>query len=206
MKQRILSLIAMALMLLVLFTACSDIGTITDTDAGASEETTVSSEETTQQETEEKTHNVFGKFEAVTVDGERVDQTLFEGKITMVNIWATYCGPCVKEMPYFETISKEYADKNFQIVGIVSDVYMYSDGSHDEGLVSEAKSIIGDTGVSYVNMLPSAELINGKLSTIKYVPETVFLDEEGNLIGESYIGSMSYEDWCTIIDSVLENQ
>ena len=39
-----------------------------------------------------------------------------DNKIYVVNFWATWCGPCVKELPYFEKINKEYADKNVEVL------------------------------------------------------------------------------------------
>ena len=52
-------------------------------------------------------------FQTTDLDGNAVDsKDLFaKNKITMINIWGTYCGPCVEEMPEIEVISKEYADK-----------------------------------------------------------------------------------------------
>ena len=197
MKKRLLPLIALCLAFIICLSACSGEKTVTPTDADAS------SEAETTGNTLPDGHDVFGIFTTRTVDGEEVDQSIFEGKITMVNIWATYCGPCINEMPFIERISKEYADKNLQVVGIVSDVYLYPDGSHDPTLMREAEKVIANTGVSYLNLLPSESLNKNKLNAVRYVPETVFLDEKGNVIGESYIGSSSYEDWKLVVESVL---
>lgn len=197
----------MALVFVLLFTACSGATkTPTDPDAVLDGTTVGNSDDNGEEQVNPgSTHGVFGKFESVTLDGEAIDYTAFEGKITMVNIWATFCGPCISEMPDLERINKEYGGENFQIVGIVCDVYMYGDGNYDEFYMGEAKSIVEDTGVSYINILPSVSLNNAKLGNVQYIPETVFLDEEGNQIGESFVGSRSYEDWCEIIDSVLES-
>lgn len=150
-------------------------------------------------------HGVFGEFISETVDGKAASQLDLEGKkLTMVNIWATFCTPCIGEMPDLEKISKAYADKGLQVVGIPCDININSDGSYNSVLLAQAKKIITDTGVTYLNILPSPELNENKLSTVFSVPETVFLDENGNQVGESYIGSRSYEQWCDIIDSLLE--
>ena len=197
MKTRFLPVISVCLALLMCLTACSSDKGITPTDE---ENTTVVTEETT----ELAGHNALGGFVSQTLDGERVDQSIFDGKITMVNIWATYCGPCINEMPFFEQLNSEFKDKNFQIVGIVSDVYVYPDGSYEETLKNEAESVVNLTGVSYVNILPCKALNESKLNQVRYVPETIFLDEKGNQIGESYVGGRSYEDWKSIIGQVLE--
>ena len=199
MKKRLLPLIALCLAFIICLSACSGEKKTTPTDA----ETSAQSD--TTEKTEIKGHNVFGTFTAKTVDGKEADNSIFEGKITMVNIWATYCGPCINEMPYLEKLSKEFADKGFQVVGIVSDVYLYPDGSYEPTLLSEAEKVIANTGVTYMNLLPSESLKKNKLDAVRYVPETVFLDEKGNLIGESYIGSHPYNEWKQIVESVLES-
>lgn len=148
--------------------------------------------------------DVFGKFKTVDINGKTVDFTALMGKkVTMVNVWATFCTPCIGEMPDLEKINKNYADKDFQIVGMVLDVSEYGEGGYDGNLLNEAKKIISDTGVTYLNLLTSRELLNNELSQVFSVPTTYFLDENGNLIGNSYIGSRSYDDWAQIIDELL---
>ncbi len=39
-----------------------------------------------------------------------------DDKVYVINFWATWCAPCVKELPYFEKINKEYADKNVEVI------------------------------------------------------------------------------------------
>ena len=199
MKKRLLPLAAMALMLLMLFSACSKGEKSTDTDAAVND-TTVSATE----EVKEETHNVFGKFETVTVDGKKIDQTVFEGKITVVNIWTTYSVPCKEQMAVFEKISKEYADKNINVIGIASDVKKEADGKYNPDLLADAQEIIEDESITYTNILPCDELNEAKLSSMKYVPETVILDEKGNIIGDSYEGTMSYDEWCRAVDGALK--
>ncbi len=199
MKKRLLSVFIAAVILCLTFTACKG-DKATD---GNIDNNDVSASDTAGSESAEK-HSVFGEFESITVDGEKVDYTALEGKkLTMVNIWATFCGPCINEMPDLEKISKEYKSKGFQIVGIPCDVYVTADGAHNAELLTEAKHIISQTGVTYLNILPSDTLNEKKLDMVYSVPETVFLDENGNQIGESYIGSRSYDQWCDIIDGLL---
>lgn len=161
--------------------------------------------DSTSAATEENKQDADFAFTSVTVEGEEVDTSVFEGsKLTMVNIWATFCGPCIREMPDLQKISEEYKDKDFQIVGIVCDVTMNSDGSYNADLLKDAKDIIEETGVKYTNILPSESLNKIKLDEVYSVPETIFVDEKGNLVGDSYVGSRSYEQWSQIIDHILE--
>lgn len=131
--------------------------------------------------------------------------SLFEGhKLTMINVWATFCGPCIDEMPDLGEIASEYADKGLQIVGIPADV-LSQDGSISEEMVATAKEIVAATGANYLHILP-AEDNYALLAQSMYVPTTFFFDEEGNQLGESYVGSRSKADWTAIIDELLESQ
>ena len=63
----------------------------------------------------------LGDFTATDLDGNHVDQSIFTGrKLTMINIWATFCGPCLGEMPTLGVLHQEYQDRGFQVVGIVT--------------------------------------------------------------------------------------
>lgn len=145
----------------------------------------------------------FSKFTAVDLDGKKVDESIFKGKkVTMINIWATFCGPCINEMPDLNRLHQEYADKDFQIIGIVCDV-SYTQNSYEASLYNDALAVVESTGVTYKSLLPSKSLDKIKLYEVYSVPETIFVDENGNIIGDSYIGSRSYENWKAIIDSIL---
>jgi thiol-disulfide isomerase/thioredoxin len=145
----------------------------------------------------------FAKFTAVDLAGKKVTEDIFKGKkLTMINIWATFCNPCIREMPDIEALSKEYADEDFQVIGIVCDVN-YSGVGYNSSLYQSALDIVEMTGVTYRNLLPSNSLDLIKLKEIYSVPETIFVDENGNIVGTNYIGSKSLENWKAIVDSIL---
>ena len=140
---------------------------------------------------------LFSSFTSETLDGEKADGSIFKGKkVTMVNIWATFCGPCINEMPDLQRLHEDYSDKDFQVVGIVCDIY-------DEDDIETAKDIVEATGVKYEIILPSESLNEVKLDSVNTFPETLFVDETGEVIAGPYLGSRSYENWALIIDEVL---
>ncbi|MDR3259548.1 MAG: TlpA family protein disulfide reductase [Fusobacteriaceae bacterium] len=146
----------------------------------------------------------FPNFTTSDLDGKQVNQNIFKNnKLTMVNIWGTFCGPCLREMPELGELNKEYSKEGFAIVGIVIDT-LNQDGSIDKGQVELAKKIVKETKADYLHLLPSDDLNEGKLKYVQYIPETVFVDENGNVVGESFIGSRSKKDWIEIIDKYLE--
>ena len=55
----------------------------------------------------------------------------------------------------------------------------------------------------YLHLLPSKSLNKAYLNTIQSVPETIFVDENGNQIGERYLGAKSKAEWQKIIDSLI---
>ena len=120
----------------------------------------------------------------------------------MVNIWGTFCTPCINEMPDLGELAEEYED-NLQIIGIVTDV-LNQDGSYSDEQIALAKEIITQTGADYLHLLPSKDLIELKLKNVSSFPETFFVDKNGNLVGSSYLGSRSKEDWAEIINTKLE--
>ena len=71
-------------------------------------------------------------------------------ELTMVNLWGTFCGPCIQEMPGLEELSREMRERNIAIVGVVTDI----NGPADSAVIAEAEDIIARTGVTYLNLLP----------------------------------------------------
>ena len=89
----------------------------------------------------------FGRFTSADLDMNDVDQSILAGhKLTLINVWATFCGPCLSEMPSLGELNTEYADQGFQIVGIVTDV-VNSDGTLSDSQVSLAKEYAEKTGL-----------------------------------------------------------
>ena len=172
----------------------------------------VTQQQTTQSQTETGTDTstaasdstgVLSSFSTQTLAGETVDNTMLSGyPVTMVNVWATFCGPCLDEMPDLGTLAAEYADKGVQIVGLVSDV-LNADATIDQEQVDLAKEIVSSTGANYPHLLPSAELIQSVLMNTQVVPTTFFVDETGKQIGDTITGAKSIDQWRSILDAML---
>ena len=145
---------------------------------------------------------LLSSFSTTDLEGNAVDQSILEDyDLTMVNVWATYCTPCLQEMPDLGELASEYADKGVQILGLVSDV-LNSDGTISDSQVETAQEIVEETGASYQHLLPSADLL-GLLSQIYGVPTTFFVDSAGNQVGYAYVTAMEREQFVEIIDAAL---
>ncbi len=145
---------------------------------------------------------ILSSFSSTNLNGGAVDlSVLADYDLTMINVWATYCGPCLREMPELGELAAEYQDKGVQIIGLVTDV-LNSDGSLSESQLNTARDVVSSTGADYLHMVPSQDLF-GLLAQISSVPTTFFVDADGNQVGSVYIGAKSKSDWAAVIDTTL---
>ena len=148
----------------------------------------------------------LGDFNAQVVDGDTAGNEIFaDYELTMVNLWTTTCNYCIMEMPDLEAIRAELQKKGvkFNIVGMCLDVNQ--GGSVDEKKLDKVKTIISKTGIQYDTLIPDDVLWNGRLKGVNAFPETFFVDKNGNIVGETYVGSNTKADWQEIINKELSN-
>src|SRR5580704_7529065 len=81
--------------------------------------------------------NLAPDFELPALDGKNVKLSDLRGKAVLLNFWATYCGPCKIEMPWFVELQKEYGPQGFQIVGVAMD-----EASNEEIAKLDRKSVV----------------------------------------------------------------
>ncbi len=145
-----------------------------------------------------------GEFQAETLDGQQLDQNVFKGaKLTMVNLWATWCNPCVKELPDLAELADEVADMDVQILGIVHDVYNSENDGVDEELLELARTIVERTNVKFPTIIPDKNLMSGLLKNVQGFPTTWFVDAQGNIVGDPVLGSNSKDTWLEILQERL---
>ncbi len=139
-------------------------------------------------------------FEGQDLDGNAVTSDIFsQSKLTMINVWATYCNPCLREMPDLGELAGEYDTADFQLIGIVSDVQ--ENGSEDK--LEKAVSLVEKTGADYPHLLLNESLYSALVVNVSGVPTTFFVDENGVVLG-AVAGSYEKSVWKEIIDGLLE--
>ena len=149
---------------------------------------------------QEGTAPIFIIFEGTDLDGNTVSQEIFsQSKLTMVNVWATYCNPCLSEMPELGELAGEYRSDEFQIIGIVSDV---QEGA-DLEMTVYAATLVEQTGAAYPHLLLNESLFNAMLSGVSAVPTTFFVDENGEVL-DTVVGAMDKDSWKEKIDGLLK--
>lgn len=179
------------LMVLLLLTGCAQ--NATDNDATEN----VSQSQTEQGHSGEETYVLT--FEAHTIEGEPLTSECFaRSKVTMVNVWATYCNPCLSEMPDLGEIAASYDESDFQIIGIVSDVL--EDADEDE--IENAKALIAETNANYPHLLLNQSLYSNLVGGVDSVPTTLFINQKGEALGY-VVGAQSKEVWEEIINDLL---
>lgn len=155
-------------------------------------------ENETETATEQQVY-VLEFTDAVTTEGEKVSSDVFaNSKLTMINVWATFCGPCINEMPDLGEIAGAYDAVDFQMIGIIADTM-----EGDEDMLAEAKDIIEETGANYPHLLLNEELYMNLVGASDSVPTTYFFNQDGELLGYA-VGAKSKEAWEGIIDGFLE--
>ncbi len=137
----------------------------------------------------------LNEMEAITLKGDAVTGELFGGsKVTVLNLWGTFCGPCIDEMPELEKLSKAYDQKEVQVIGLIT----------DPEEKEAAQEIINKVSVTYKNILANDQLNELIVNKFDYVPATIFVDSEGKVLEAFIPGSTDLEDFKSVVDEVLK--
>ncbi len=158
------------------------------------------------QASEEEAQGTGVVFEGQDTEGNAVTSDIFgQSRLTMVNVWATYCNPCLSEMPELGELAGEYDAGDFQIIGVISDVPQAVKGADAEKLEKaqeEAKRLIEETGADYTHLLLNASLYDALLTDVTAVPTTFFIDAQGNVL-DTVVGAKNKKNWKKLIDGLL---
>ncbi|MEO8447518.1 MAG: TlpA disulfide reductase family protein [bacterium] len=132
-----------------------------------------------------------------TEDGKKMSLADLKGKVVLVNLWATWCGPCIKEMPDLSKISNELKDKDFRLLGM--NVFQQENSK-------KVEDFLKTNPVTYTILDGNTEVVDalGEASggNIEAVPTTFIIDKEGK-IAETIVGGRSKEAFLTIINKYL---
>lgn len=95
-----------------------------------------------------------------------------EGKLSLINFWATYCVPCRKEMKHLNTLSKDFADQDVQVIGVSID---------DSRTVGRVKSLVKSQRLEYTILLDTEQKLYKNFNT-SAMPFSILVDKEGRVI------------------------
>ncbi len=145
----------------------------------------------------------LGNVTTQDINGDSVTQEIFaQHRLTLVNIFTTWCTPCVQEMPELEKLHQQVAEEDVGVVGVVLDV-LDEKGEIVQETLEHAQELVEKTGVTYPVLLPDSTYFNSRLTGIGAFPETFFVDSQGKLVGETYSGSGDLEYWLEVVENEL---
>ncbi len=202
-KKKVFILVAIAVTLTLLIPACSPPQETGQAAPAASQQPASTAPAASPDAGQEQEEVSLQKFTTKDLYGNEVTQEILaDYDLTMFNIWMTSCGACTEEMPALEEISREYQQKGVQIVGVVLDTQKL-DGTILQAQLNQAKQIVKETKISYQQLMPSDDLNQAMLVDVFFVPETIFVDKNGNQVGEPIAGSKTKQEWEKVIDGLL---
>ena len=137
-------------------------------------------------------------------DGAPADAALFaESKLTVLNVWATFCGPCIREMPEFAEVSHEYAARGVRFIGVCGDIKYDESGEPNQQLIDDAFTIIETTGADYAHYMPTPAYKSALSALVSdSYPGTFLVDRDGN-IKKLFVGALTKDTLTAAIDKEL---
>jgi thiol-disulfide isomerase/thioredoxin len=108
----------------------------------------------------------------LTGDGEELTLADKRGKVLLVNFWATWCAPCVVEMPYLDQLQARYGSEDFEVVAI----------SMDER-IEDAERFYAENGLEHLGLYHDQTFRSAFAAGARGLPLTVLYDRQGGEIG-----------------------
>ena len=114
-------------------------------------------------------------FTLESLEGKNIQLSGYKGQAVLLNFWATWCGPCKIEMPWFVELQKEYGPQGLQIVGVAMD-----DASKED-----IAKFVKEMGVNYP-ILIGKEDVGNQYGGVNVLPTTFFIDRDGKIVAREF--------------------
>jgi cytochrome c biogenesis protein CcmG/thiol:disulfide interchange protein DsbE len=131
-------------------------------------------------------------FKLKDATGNSVQLSDYKGKVVLLNFWATWCGPCTLEIPWFEQFEQQYRSKGFEVLGV----------SMDEDGWNVIKPYIAEHKINYRVVLGNdsvGELYGG----VDSLPTTFIIDREGRFAFPPHVGLAGKNEYLSEIQTLL---
>jgi thiol-disulfide isomerase/thioredoxin len=118
--------------------------------------------------------------EVAMVDGTKFKLSDKKGKVLLVNIWGTWCGPCIAEMPHLIELQNTHGEKGFEVIGL-----NIGDGNGSPEPLDDIKEFVAKQKLNYTIAIASNTVTNQfyLITKQQVVPQTILVDREGKLRG-----------------------
>lgn len=135
--------------------------------------------------------DIMPAYSAHRMDGQPFALTSEKGNVVLVNLWATWCGPCRMEIPELEKLHQRYSSRGFKVIGV----------SVDEGDAAPVKQFVADEKITYPIVLdPEGKLANVLQTTV--LPTSFILDRNGKILWRQ-VGALM-PDEVAAVESVID--
>ena len=141
-----------------------------------------------------ETGNVAPSFTLKNLDGGNVSLADYKGKVVILNFFATWAPPCIKEIPILKELHKQYKEQELTVIGV----------SVDRGDMDLVRAFVKKQKITYPIVMSTQEMLDAYSAAIggkiQQLPTTLVIDNNGR-IQEKYLGYQGYQD-----KSILEAQ
>lgn len=142
----------------------------------------------------ENARNAAPDFVLKDADGKTVKLSDYKGKVVLLNFWATWCGPCKIEIPWFVEFEQNYRDQGFAVLGVAM----------DEDGWSAVKPYVTDHKVNY-RVVIGDDMTAQKFGGVDSLPTSFVIDKEGR-IASTHIGLVSKKVYQNDIAQLLSEK
>jgi len=140
----------------------------------------------------EKERRSAPDFALKDADGKLVHLSDYRGKVVILDFWATWCGPCRIEIPWFEDLQRKNKDRGFEVLGVAMD---------DEGW-EVVKPFMTELGVNY-RVLIGDDLTAQMYGGVDALPTTFLIDKAGR-VAAVHVGLASRRDFEDGVEQLLQ--
>jgi cytochrome c biogenesis protein CcmG/thiol:disulfide interchange protein DsbE len=141
---------------------------------------------------DEKERKQAPNFALKDAHGKTVKLSDFKGKVVLLDFWATWCGPCQIEIPWFEEFQRKYKDRGFEVVGVSMD---------DDGW-KVITPFVQQKKINY-RILLGDDATGSLYGGVDALPMTLVIDRDGR-IASVHVGLASKGDFADVIEKLLE--
>ena len=133
---------------------------------------------------------MLSDFSITCVDGNSFNLSEQQGKVVVINLWATWCIPCVNELPNFEKISEEFPDE-VSVIAI-----------HSTPVTTDVRGWLSDYSYNIPFAVDEDGSISELLNVSTVLPQTIVVNKYG-IVSYNKSGSLTYEELHDIVSGAL---